>query len=250
MHEASVASEIIYIVIEAAQRNNLRRIQKIQMCIGVFSCIQPELLQMAFEIVSQGTVAQNATLEWKWAAAEATYSQCQRIYQLKLLAEIPEKEVAVIEGDLYTDTDAQRIAALGVQTLQLNTRGACHLEAAMVEQALEEMCLEGVRYLVIDNIGNLVCTVEFHIGEDIRVAIISATKGNDKPLKYPLMFQTADVIVLNKIDLLPYLPFDKEQFWEDVRRIHPEVLAMETCALSGEGIAVLKDVLFETKKRK
>ena len=154
----------------------------------------------------------------------------------QLLQRLPKEQVAVIEGDLYTDRDAQRIASLGVQTLQLNTKGACHLEAAMIAQAVEQMDLTGVKYLIIDNIGNLVCTAEFKIGEDVRVALVSAAEGNDKPVKYPLMFQTADVVVLNKTDLLPYLNFDMEQFWQDVRVINPDAILIEACATQGKGV--------------
>lgn len=163
----------------------------------------------------------------------------------QLLKRLPGEQVAVIEGDLYTDTDAKRIAAMGVQTLQLNTRGACHLEAAMIAQAVEQLDLRGVRYLIIDNIGNLVCTAEFKIGEDVRVALVSATEGNDKPVKYPLMFQTADVIVLNKVDLLPYLQFDVARFWQDVRAINPDAVLIEAAATKGRGVDALLQAAFQ-----
>lgn len=162
----------------------------------------------------------------------------------QILQRLPKEQIAVIEGDLYTDTDAQRIARLGVQTLQLNTKGACHLEAAMIAQAVEQMDLTGVKYLLIDNIGNLVCTAEFKIGEDVRVALVSATEGNDKPVKYPLMFQTADVVVLNKTDLLPYLNFDVLQFWQDVRAINPDAVLVEACATQGKGVEDLLQAAF------
>lgn len=163
----------------------------------------------------------------------------------QLLQRLPKEQVAVIEGDLYTDRDAQRIAGLGVQTLQLNTKGACHLEAAMIAQAVEQMDLTGVKYLIIDNIGNLVCTAEFKIGEDVRVALVSAAEGNDKPVKYPLMFQTADVVVLNKTDLLPYLNFDMEQFWQDVRVINPDAILIEACATQGKGVEEILQAAFK-----
>ena len=163
----------------------------------------------------------------------------------QLLQRLPKEQVAVIEGDLYTDRDAQRIAGLGVQTLQLNTKGACHLEAAMIAQAVEQMDLTGVKYLIIDDIGNLVCTAEFKIGEDVRVALVSAAEGNDKPVKYPLMFQTADVVVLNKTDLLPYLNFDMEQFWQDVRVINPDAILIEACATQGKGVEEILQAAFK-----
>lgn len=162
----------------------------------------------------------------------------------QILQRLPKEQIAVIEGDLYTDTDAQRIARLGVQTLQLNTKGACHLEAAMIAQAVEQMDLTGVKYLLIDNIGNLVCTAEFKIGEDVRIALVSATEGNDKPIKYPLMFQTADVVVLNKTDLLPYLNFSVQEFWRDVRAINPDAVLIEASATQGKGVAELLQAAF------
>ena len=108
---------------------------------------------------------------------------------------IDRSTVAVIEGDLYTAKDAERMAALGVRTIQLNTEGACHLEADMIQQAISELDLTGVKTIVIDNIGNLVCTAEFRLGEHVRIGVASVTEGNDKPLKYPLLFQTADNII-------------------------------------------------------
>lgn len=162
----------------------------------------------------------------------------------QLLTRLPAGQAAVIEGDLYTDSDAQRIARLGVETIQLNTRGACHLEAAMVAQAVTQMNLSGVRYLIVDNIGNLVCTAEFRLGEDARVALVSVTEGNDKPVKYPLLFQTADVVVLNKIDLLPYVQFDTARFWQDVRTVNPRAVQIEACAVTGAGADALLSAAF------
>lgn len=144
--------------------------------------------------------------------------------------------VAVIEGDLYTAQDAERIAAMGVRTVQLNTQGACHLEADMIEMALKELDLEGVRTVVIDNVGNLVCTSEFELGEHIRVGVSGVTEGNDKPMKYPLMFQTAGMVVLNKMDLAPFTNFDVERFEEDVRKLNPEAEMVCCSAWRKEGL--------------
>ena len=129
-------------------------------------------------------------------------------------------KLAVIEGDLYTDQDAQRMTQLGIRTIQLNTKGACHLEAQMIEQAINELNLDGIDTIIIDNIGNLVCTAEFKIGEDIRVTVSSVTEGNDKPSKYPLMFETTDILVINKIDLAQYTNFDIEAFKKSVREVN------------------------------
>lgn len=145
--------------------------------------------------------------------------------------------VAVIEGDLYTAQDAERMEALGVRTVQLNTQGACHLEADMIEQALAELDLEGVRTVVVDNVGNLVCTSEFELGEHVRVGVSSVTEGNDKPFKYPLMFQTADMVVLNKMDLAPFTNFDVARFEADVRKINPRARVVHCSAWKREGLA-------------
>ena len=144
--------------------------------------------------------------------------------------------IAVIEGDLYTDKDAERMAALGVRTIQLNTQGACHLEADMIQQALAELDLTGIKTIVIDNIGNLVCTSEFSLGEDIRVGISSVTEGNDKPLKYPLLFQTADYVLVNKMDLAPYTNFSFEQFKADVLSLNPKAEVIPCSAVTGLGM--------------
>lgn len=149
---------------------------------------------------------------------------------------IDRSTVAVIEGDLYTAKDAERMEALGVRTIQLNTEGACHLEADMIQQAISELDLTGVKTVVIDNIGNLVCTAEFRLGEHLRIGVASVTEGNDKPLKYPLLFQTADVVLINKIDLAPYTNFSVDQFEHDIHSLNPNA-AIHTCAAwKGEGL--------------
>jgi hydrogenase nickel incorporation protein HypB len=162
-----------------------------------------------------------------------------------LIERLPDRrELVVVEGDLYTDKDARRMAALGVRSVQLNTLGACHLEAHMIRQGLGELDLGGARYVVIDNIGNLVCTAEFALGEDLRVCVQSVTEGNDKPLKYPLIFQTADLIVLNKMDLVDFTDFDVAEFERDVRSINPKVAIIKTSARLKTGIAELGAFVF------
>lgn len=150
---------------------------------------------------------------------------------------------AVIEGDLYTAKDAERMEKLGVRTIQLNTEGACHLEADMIQRALSEMDLTGIRTIIIDNIGNLVCTSEFSLGEDIRVGISSVTEGNDKPLKYPLLFQTADYVLVNKMDLLPYTNFDLAQFEADIRSLNPGAKVIPCSATTGQGMDFGRELL-------
>ena len=149
---------------------------------------------------------------------------------------VDRSRVAVIEGDLYTDRDAERMAALGVRTIQLNTRGACHLESDMIQRALAELDLSGIHTIVIDNIGNLVCTSEFSLGEDIRVGISSVTEGNDKPMKYPLLFQTADYVLINKMDLAPYTNFNADQFEADVHTLNPRAKVIRCSAITGLGM--------------
>ena len=157
---------------------------------------------------------------------------------------IDRSTIAVIEGDLYTDKDAERMAALGVRTIQLNTQGACHLEADMIQRALSELDLNGIHTIVIDNIGNLVCTSEFSLGEDIRIGISSVTEGNDKPMKYPLLFQTADYVLINKMDLAPYTNFDADQFEADVHRLNPNAKVIRCSAITGLGMEEGRDILF------
>ena len=156
----------------------------------------------------------------------------------KVLADgrIDRSTVAVIEGDLYTAKDAERMAAMGVKTIQLNTEGACHLEADMIQQAIGELDLTGVKTLVIDNIGNLVCTAEFRLGEHIRIGVASVTEGNDKPLKYPLLFQTADLVLINKIDLAPYTNFNVERFEADIHSLNPKAQVYPCAAWKGQGL--------------
>ena len=149
---------------------------------------------------------------------------------------IDRSTVAVIEGDLYTAKDAERMAALGVRTIQLNTEGACHLEADMIQQAISELDLTGVKTIVIDNIGNLVCTAEFRLGEHVRIGVASVTEGNDKPLKYPLLFQTADLVLINKIDLAPYTNFNVEQFEADIHSLNPKAQVYPCAAWKGQGL--------------
>ena len=131
--------------------------------------------------------------------------------------------VAVIEGDVATALDAERIAACGAQAVQINTHGACHLDAKMISQVLDYFHLPEVDLLVIENVGNLVCPAEFDLGEDLRIVLLSTTEGIDKVVKYPVVFQKADAVILNKIDLLPYVTFDLEQFEKDVHELNPQV---------------------------
>ena len=147
---------------------------------------------------------------------------------VKLKADL---KIAVIEGDLYTTKDAQRIEAKGVPVVQINTGGACHLDAYMIKDAISSLNLDGIELLIVENVGNLVCPAEFEIGEDIKITVLSTTEGNDKPLKYPLAFEKSGAVILNKIDLIDYTNFDKQSFYDDVRSINDKAVFFETsCA--------------------
>jgi hydrogenase nickel incorporation protein HypB len=148
--------------------------------------------------------------------------------------------VGVLEGDVEGSMDADRLASLHVPVTQLNTAagfgGECHLDANMVRSALPELPLGDIDLLVIENVGNLVCPAEFRVGEDARVMVCAITEGEDKPLKYPLMFRTCDVVLVNKIDLLPHLDFDVDKLLANIRAVHPSVPTMLVSARTGEGV--------------
>ena len=145
--------------------------------------------------------------------------------------------VAVIEGDQQTDLDAQRIRATGAPALQINTGKGCHLDARMVAAALPELPLPRGGLLMIENVGNLVCPAAFDLGEAHKVVIFSVTEGEDKPLKYPDMFRAADVMLLNKCDLLPHLDFDVERAEACARRVNPQLRVFRVSASTGEGMS-------------
>ncbi|WP_207062101.1 hydrogenase nickel incorporation protein HypB [Motiliproteus sp. SC1-56] len=142
----------------------------------------------------------------------------------------------VIEGDQQTANDADRIRATGAKAVQINTGKGCHLDAHMVGHALEQFDLGEQGVLFIENVGNLVCPAAFDLGEAHKVAILSVTEGEDKPLKYPDMFHAADLMILNKVDLLPYLDFDVAQCIEYARRVNPEIQVLQLSARTGEGM--------------
>jgi hydrogenase nickel incorporation protein HypB len=145
-------------------------------------------------------------------------------------------EVGVIEGDIETGNDAERIEAAGAETVQINTRGACHLEAHMVRDALDEINLTGMRLLFIENIGNLVCPAAWYLGEDLRIVMVSTTEGDDKPAKYPQMFAISQIMVVNKIDLLPYVDYSLEKVRKQALAINPNLRIFEVSCRTGEGL--------------
>jgi hydrogenase nickel incorporation protein HypB len=155
--------------------------------------------------------------------------------------------VGVLEGDVEGSMDADRLASLHVPVVQLNTAagfgGECHLDANMVRSALPELPLDEIDLLVIENVGNLVCPAEFRVGEDVRVMVCAITEGEDKPLKYPLMFRACDLVLINKIDLLPHLDVDLDKLLANINAVHPGVTRILTSAKTGEGVDELRDWL-------
>jgi hydrogenase nickel incorporation protein HypB len=147
-----------------------------------------------------------------------------------------EFKMAVIEGDLQTDNDARRVAATGAQAVQINTEGGCHLNSSMVAEALKNLDIEGLDILFIENVGNLVCPAEFDVGEDYKVTLLSTTEGDDKPEKYPLMFNLSKAMVLNKIDLLPYVDFNLERATRFARALNKDLPVFPVSCRSGEGL--------------
>jgi hydrogenase nickel incorporation protein HypB len=146
--------------------------------------------------------------------------------------------VAVLTGDIQTDNDARRLARAGFPVKQITTAGACHLDAKMVQTALAGWDLSTLDLLLIENVGNLVCPTSYDLGEEAKIVILSVTEGEDKPLKYPGIFFKSELMVLNKIDLLPYVPFNVEAAKDNAKQIHPDIEIVETSSLTREGISV------------
>lgn len=153
-------------------------------------------------------------------------------------------KIAVIEGDLQTDLDAQRVAKYGIPVKQITTGKACHLDAHNIHHVLPwVMEQDGIGLLIIENVGNMVCPAEYDLGEDMMITVMSTTEGDDKPLKYPAIFSSADVLLLNKIDLAPYTDFDIKRAKENALRINPYLKIFETSCRTGAGIKEWSDFL-------
>ena len=161
-----------------------------------------------------------------------------------------EYRTCVIEGDLFTSLDAERIAACGISAIQINTRGACHLDGTMISNALSALPLPDIDLLVIENIGNLVCPAEFDLGEDFRVCVLSTPEGADKVSKYPLMFKDAAAVVLNKTDLTPYVGFEMETFYRELQRLNPRAAVFEISCKTGAGLKELAIWIREKTREK
>lgn len=147
-----------------------------------------------------------------------------------------EKSIGVIEGDIQSTLDAERVAATGISAVQIETDGACHLDANMIRSSLKELDLSKLDLLIIENVGNLVCPAEFNIGEDCKVMLLSVTEGDDKPYKYPLMFKESRVLLISKIDLLPHLRCDTQKIKKAALSINPAITIFEISSYTGQGL--------------
>ena len=167
----------------------------------------------------------------------------------RVVGDLSGVRVGVLEGDVRGSFDAERIAALHVPVTQINTDpsfgGECHLDANMVRSAVPSLPLGELDLLLIENVGNLVCPAEFHVGEHVRVMVSSVTEGEDKPLKYPLMFRACELVLVNKVDLLAHLNFDLDTFLYHLDAVHPGVAHIELSASTGEGVEPWRDWLLE-----
>lgn len=165
----------------------------------------------------------------------------------KLLAALPEKmKVGVMEADIDSDVDADTISRTGTRVIQLHTGGMCHLDADMTRQGVRQLGSSDLDLVILENVGNLVCPAEFDTGASLNMMILSVPEGHDKPLKYPLVFQVCDVMIVNKIDVLPYFDFDMEKVTAYARKRNPNIRIFPISAKTGEGIDVLAQWLTET----
>jgi hydrogenase nickel incorporation protein HypB len=171
----------------------------------------------------------------------------------RALPDLDGVRVGVLEGDVAGSMDADRLASLHIPVTQLNTApsfgGECHLDANMVRTALPSLPLHDIDLLVIENVGNLVCPAEFRVGEDARVMVCSVTEGEDKPLKYPLMFRACELVIVNKIDLLPHLEFDLDKLLYNIDQVHPDVETIVLSARTGDGMDAWREWLIKVAAR-
>ena len=166
-----------------------------------------------------------------------------------VVRELSGVRLGVLEGDVQGSFDADRLASLHVPVIQLNTAsgfgGECHLDANMVRSAIPALPLAEIDLLIVENVGNLVCPAEFRIGEDARIMVTSVTEGEDKPLKYPLMFRACELVIVNKIDLLPHLEFDLELLLYNIDKVNPDAKRILTSARTGEGVPAFGEWLLQ-----
>jgi hydrogenase nickel incorporation protein HypB len=168
---------------------------------------------------------------------------------VKTISKLKNKiSIGVIEGDISSSIDAQAVSRENIPVVQINTGGECHLDASMISNALGSLPIQGIKLLFIENVGNLVCPAEFLLGENLKVLITHTPEGDDKPYKYPLMFNTVDVVIVNKIDLLPYVNFNVEEFSKLVRSINSKVLIFPLSCKTGQGVDEWVDWLYGKTK--
>ena len=175
------------------------------------------------------------------------------VLEKTLVKLMPEIRSAVIVGDICTSNDADRLAVSGVPVVQINTDqfgGDCHLAAHVIEKAADNIDLDNIDLLIVENIGNLVCPAEFDIGEDARAVVLSVTEGEDKPLKYPLIFRECHAAILNKTDLLPYLDFERQEVVDNILQVHPGMPIFEMSAKTGDGLDAWIDWIKSGVRRK
>ena len=161
-----------------------------------------------------------------------------------------EEKVAVLTGDLQTENDARRLARYGFPVQQIVTGGVCHLDGRMIERALAAWPLENIDVLFIENVGNLVCPSSYDLGEEAKIVLLSVTEGEDKPLKYPSIFHKAALMILTKVDLLPYVPFDIEAAKANAREVHPEIEILEVSCTTGKGMDEWRGWLQERRTKR
>ncbi len=171
----------------------------------------------------------------------------------RVVNDLGDVRVGVLEGDIQGSLDADRLASLHIPVTQINTDpgfgGECHLDANMVRSAIPSLPLDDLDLVVIENVGNLVCPAEFKVGEDARVMVTSVTEGEDKPLKYPLMFRTCELVLVNKVDLLPHLDFDLDRLVSNIEKVNPAAERMLVSARTGEGVEGWRDWLVRVAER-
>jgi len=169
----------------------------------------------------------------------------------RTLEELRDKlRIAVIEGDVQTDLDARRIAKYNVPAVQIVTRGGCHLEANLIKEAIGSLKIDTIDLLIIENVGNLVCPSNYDLGEAMKIVVASTTEGDDKPLKYPAMFRNSSVLIINKIDLLPYLPCDLAALKDNALKINPSLTVFEISCTTKQGITAWCEWLLENAQQK
>lgn len=200
----------------------------VQLEIDVLSANDKKAAQNREKFIAEGILALNLVSS---PGSGKTTLLCNTINKIK-----DQYKLAVIEGDQQTLNDAERIRATGCRAIQINTGEGCHLDADMIEEACQKIKPEPNSILFIENVGNLVCPAEFDLGEAHKVVVISVTEGADKPLKYPDMFAAADLMLINKIDLAPYVNFDMDKCEEYARRVNPSIRCLRVSATTGEGM--------------